>query len=164
MLSNLRPLRRNWSNFCWMWQLRNRYRDCFLNSDPISLWQHWKWWKSYWKFRSGWKVFFEVLTADRKVGGYISRTQHSEKLIEIGNLVVKPSSARIGIMTTAVEWLTVDPSATYIAMVFEDNFSSRNVFIRAGFKKHGIKLHLGRRVITWLKGREGHEAEIDDLE
>ncbi len=160
-MTNYRPLRRTWFNFWMMRKLRNQYRYCYLDPKHLGLWKHWQWWKSYWA-NPKLKIFFEIVIDD-KVAGYFSRTKTSAKVYEVGNLMLRSRFTKQGVMTAAVDWLTADPTYWYFAEVKEDNVSSRNVFVRSGFKKVGSKQFEGEIINIWLKGKKDGK-EITDLE
>lgn len=142
------PMDKSFKNFLFLRSLRNANRECFLDSDHVSLWKHWKWWKQYWTYSRA--QFFEIKVG-KALAGFLSETKRGDMVYEIGNLLLRRKFQGKGLMSIAVNSLTCYSPRMFFAEVREDNVPSRNVFIRCGFTKVGHKFHRSGNIILWEK-------------
>ena len=151
----MKPMDKSLGNFLLLRSLRNADRECFIDCDSIGFWKHWKWWRRYCSGSN--QLFFEIWLGRKKVG-FISRSRIETLQYEIGNLMLKKKFRGRGIMSWAVGILSAYDEDVYYARTLEENISSRNVFIRAGFARKGISwAPNGAFIITWMKGKLGED-------
>jgi RimJ/RimL family protein N-acetyltransferase len=122
--------------------LRNTNREWFFHDREISAAEHVAWFESL----PSRPVDFFVIEEDGRVVGTISLTRR-DRQVEVGNLVLDPSSRGRGLMRQAVTLLTAQPG-DYVADVKAGNDRSLRVFRAAGFSEteSGGVVHFTRRV------------------
>lgn len=148
-------MERSWKRFFLLWYLRNKNREQFVNTDPISLRGHWKWWRGYWKGFQLRKTYLYEIRWGGKLAGFMGRTflNSDRDRVEIGQLLLRRKFRGKGIMAHAVGLMTSDGMRSYCAEVLESNTASRNVFVRSDFKVNGYVRKDGRIFKIFIKER-----------